>query len=337
MLAALAALVCGLVILIVGGDWAVRGAIGLAQRWRWPGFVVGVVVLGFGASLPEFSAGFLAAAQGRDGLALGNAVGSGVATVALALGVAALVRALPTGQDGVSRYAAAAIAAAGLWAIFGLDGVYEVWEGVALILATAVWAFWTIGAADQAARSDPREEISHVQITSNPAAVAETDQDGPARHMAGSGAAAWVGVGLGVIALAIGADLAVWGAQVLAVRLGAPEDLIGVVALGPGSTLEEVAACAVAAWRNRADLAIGNVLGGVVFTAGMVGGGPILAGPLDVARDIVAFHNPAFVLAALIAAAFAVSRRPIGRLFGGALLFLYLVYLWATLFPGPVR
>jgi cation:H+ antiporter len=286
--------------------------------------VVGVIVLGFGASLPEFSAGFLAAARGRDGLALGNAVGSGVATVALALGVAALVRALPTGQKGVSRAAAAAVLAAGLWAVFGLDGVYQVWEGGVLLAATAAWAVWTIGAADQAG----------AVASAGASAASSSDAEAGSTHsLDAPWGMAWLGVGLGVVGLAAGADLAVWGASSLAAQFGATQDVIGVVALGPGSTLEEVAACAVAAWRKRADLAIGNVLGGIVFTAGMVGGGSVLAGPLQAPSAIIVFHNPAFVLAALIAAAFAVSGRSIGRLSGAALLLLYLIYLWATVFP----
>ncbi len=325
MLASWAALIGGVAILIIAGDCAVRGASVLARRWRWPGFLVGVIVLGFGASLPEFSAGFLAAARGRDGLALGNAVGSGVATVALALGVAALVRALPTGQKGVSRAAAAAVFAAGLWAVFGLDGVYQVWEGGVLIAATAAWAVWTIGAADQAGT---------VAAPDDPGTPPSDAEAGSIVWLDAPWGMAWLGVGLGVVGLAAGADLAVWGASALAAQFGASQDVIGVIALGPGSTLEEIAACAVAAWRKRADLAIGNVLGGIVFTVGMVGGGPVLAGPLQAPSAIVVFHNPAFVLAALIAAAFSVSGRSIGRLSGAALLLLYLAYVWATVFPG---
>jgi cation:H+ antiporter len=85
---AVAAVLVGLVVLVLAADRFVVGAEGLALRLRWPPVVIGAVVVGFGTSLPELTTSVIAALAGEPDLALGNAAGSNVANLLLVLGVA---------------------------------------------------------------------------------------------------------------------------------------------------------------------------------------------------------------------------------------------------------
>ena len=88
-------LVAGLAMLLVGGEGLVRGAVVFATRMRLPMAVVGAVVLGFGTSMPEMLTSLSAALAGAPGIAIGNVLGSNIANIALILGVAAVIAAIP--------------------------------------------------------------------------------------------------------------------------------------------------------------------------------------------------------------------------------------------------
>ena len=88
-------MVAGLVMLLVGGEGLVRGAVAFATRMRLPMAVVGAVVLGFGTSMPEMLTSLSAALAGAPGIAIGNVLGSNIANIALILGVAAVIAAIP--------------------------------------------------------------------------------------------------------------------------------------------------------------------------------------------------------------------------------------------------
>ena len=102
-------LIIGLVILIIAGDVMVRGAAALARHWGIPSLIVGLTIVAFGTSAPELVVGVQAVLSGAGELASGNVVGSNVANVLLALGIPALIMAIPTNMSGVGRNSLVAV------------------------------------------------------------------------------------------------------------------------------------------------------------------------------------------------------------------------------------
>ena len=87
--------IIGLLLLVLGGEWLVRGSVGIAQRLRLSPMVIGLTVVSFGTSAPEFIVSLQAALDGSSGIALGNVIGSNIANVALILGVTAILCPIP--------------------------------------------------------------------------------------------------------------------------------------------------------------------------------------------------------------------------------------------------
>ena len=85
------AFAAGLVALFFGGDWLVRGAVGVARRFRVPPMVIGLTIVGFGTSMPELLVSVEAALDGVPEIAIGNVIGSNIANVLLILGAAAVI------------------------------------------------------------------------------------------------------------------------------------------------------------------------------------------------------------------------------------------------------
>ncbi|HCY54133.1 MAG TPA: sodium:calcium antiporter, partial [Oceanicaulis sp.] len=143
----------GLVLLVAGGESLVRGASGLAARLGLPSLLIGLVVVGFGTSMPELTTSITAALENAPDIAVGNVIGSNIANILLILGLAALVRPLavdpgPFRRDGTAL-ALSALLGAGLIAFFGL----ERWGGAILLagLVTYLAISWHTGRQDAAA------------------------------------------------------------------------------------------------------------------------------------------------------------------------------------------
>src|SRR6056297_2262830 len=127
----------GLVGLVIGGEFVVRGAVAIARSFRVSPMVIGLTLVGFGTSLPELVTSVQAAIAGSPGIAVGNVVGSNIANILLILGAAALlapIRVLPAAfrRDGSVLVAATLICLG-----FILWGSLGVWAGVIFLACLA--------------------------------------------------------------------------------------------------------------------------------------------------------------------------------------------------------
>ena len=286
-------LVAGLAMLLVGGEGLVRGAVVFATRMRLPMAVVGAVVLGFGTSMPEMLTSLSAALAGAPGIAIGNVLGSNIANIALILGVAAVIAAIPADtaafEDRLWLIVASAL---GIVVILVGSSIGRI-EGAILLGGLAIY-LWRALRRDADAEPAP-----------------ETPDMGP-----GAMTAYLLG-GLGT--LIVGAWLLVAGATGIARGLGASETLIGLTIVAIGTSLPELATSVIAARRGEAGLALGNILGSNVFNILAILGLTAVIVPIPVPSDL-SLVDLALVAgtAALLLVALATGR--IGR--GMGLLFL---------------
>lgn len=302
----------GLVALMLGAEGFVRGAAALARHFGVPPIVIGLTVVAYGTSMPELVVSAVAGLEGRSAIALGNVVGSNIANIGLILGLTALI-APPRVDGSLLRRELPWLGATALAIpLLLLDGGVSRWEAV-LLLAAAAW--FTV-ATVRGVRDAPPEEGSEPS--------AEDDASTPGLITA---IAFTVG---GLSLLLYGGRLFVDGASALAAAFGISERVIGLTVVAVGTSLPELAASAVAAWRGYSSLAVGNVVGSNIFNVLFVLGGagvitPIRGNLLGLQTDILLVLVFTAAAAVTMRGARRISRVEGAVLFGGYVLAMVLV------------
>ncbi len=321
----LLAVIGGLIVLVWSADRFVFGASALARNLGVTPLLIGLTVVAFGTSAPEVLVSILASVQGNPGLAVGNALGSNIANIALVLGATALILPLTISHGLVWRELPILLGASVVVLLLLLDGVLGRIEGIFLLAGLAAFTTWVILAgrrAQQTAGGTP-PEFAQAQAAAVPEAT-------PIRP-----ALAWLGAGL---LLLLGSSQAlVWGAVEIAEALGVSDLVIGLSIVAIGTSLPELATSVAAALRREAGLAIGNVIGSNLFNLLAVLAIPGLLAPLTVEPAVLTRDYPMMLgLTALLFLLALSSGRRIRRWHGALLLALfagYLVYLAFTATP----
>jgi cation:H+ antiporter len=309
----IAALVGGLVLLYLGAELLVRGAVELGQRAGVSPIVVGLTVVSIGTSAPEFVVCVLAALRGSPDLVAGNVLGSNMANVGLILGLTAVLRPMKIHRRVVRReipwmLAVTLFAMAMLWNL----EVGRV-EGSLLALALIVYLAFLVPQA----RAEGLEVLGEVGEKLK-------EQRPPVAQVGLASFAAPLGRVLGgSLVLVAGGQGIVYGATALALELGVPELVVGLSILAVGTSLPELAATLVAAARDEADLAVGNIVGSNIFNLTFVLGGTALIRPIEIPARILTVEFPVTLAISALLLPVALLKRNINRFEGFLLLLAY--------------
>ena len=304
-------IVLGVAVLWAGGEILVRSVTGLAAVLRVSPTVIGLTVVAFGTSAPELAAAVFAALDNSPGLVYGNVIGSNIANVGLILGVSVLVAPLLNNNDATDRQAVRLVrrelpfmlATSLLVLTFTAFGRFGRFEGVALL---ALMAYFLV------------------------VLVRAGEVEEPQAHDA-NGLKSVLGTLLGLALLVGGAsELLVPAAQELASDLGVSEKVIGLTIVAFGTSVPELAACVVAAYRNHHGLVLGNIIGSNVFNILLVLPAAMLIRPFEttfLAEGVDASVMLAFSLLMFLAVYMLRRGLAIGRIWGILLLAAYGPYV----------
>jgi cation:H+ antiporter len=299
----------GLVLLLLGGDALVKGAVNLSLRLGVPALVVSLTIVAFGTSAPELLISVQSILDGVPGIALGNVVGSNTANILLVLGIPALLATMHTSACETRNNYLQMIAATVLFMALCYVGVLTWISGLLLLAALAAMLTY---AFVQVRR--------HRNATANDVEVEGADPDMP-----------WPKIGmflaLGLIGLPLGANLLVDGAVNIATAFGVSETVIGLTLVAIGTSLPELATTVMAALRRQADVALGNVIGSNMFNLLGIMGIASLVGHVPVDPQFLHFDLWIMLGASLLLTPFVFLRQDINRLWGAILTGLYLAYL----------
>lgn len=264
-------LVGGGVLLFVGGESVVRGGSRLARLWGISPLVIGLTIVAFGTSLPEMIVSLFAALRGKEGIAVGNVIGSNVANVGLILGLSASLFVITISAKRVKKDLNFLLAVSALFTIMMLDGVIQRWEGVALFGGIIIYSSYCILTG--------REKKS---------------DDGNLGTILGN----LIVVSIGIVALTGGAHLFVEGATGLAERIaGKNIDLvIGLTVAAYGTSLPELATSLVAAYKKESEISLGNIIGSNMFNILAVIGLVSTISPMKVDPGIAKFELPVMMV-----------------------------------------
>lgn len=280
-----AAIVVGLVLLLVGGELVVRGASRLAVTVGISPVVVGLTVVAFGTSSPELAVTLGAVLDGTPDVAVGNALGSNIYNVLVVLGLGAIVVPLIVRQRIVRADVPLLIGVSLLFWALASDGTLDARDGLVFVAILAAYTAISIrfGGDEDAVVTHEYEEALH-QPEPTPSWRAD------AALIAG-----------GLVALVIGSQALVGGASDIARSLGVSELVIGLTVVAIGTSMPEIVTTVVAALRGQRDLAVGNVVGSNLFNLlGVLGIGALVApGGIPVAAEALAFDIPVMVAVAI--------------------------------------
>jgi len=311
-------LIIGLVILIIAGDVMVRGAAALARHWGIPSLIVGLTIVAFGTSAPELVVGVQAVLSGAGELASGNVVGSNVANVLLALGIPALIMAIPTNMSGVGRNSLVAVFATVLFiGLAFLGNPLARWQGAILFAGIVIYLVWMFRLAKSGVDDPILEEMTEI----------DEGEDGLPTNT-------WLSafyVVAGIIGLVLGGNLIVDNAVSIAGTIGISETIIGLTIVAIGTSLPEIATVVVASYRGHSEVAIGNVLGSNVFNIFAVMGASALAGPVLIDPKMFVFDFWVMLVAIIALLIFVMTRQPIGKKAGAAFVVAYILYMLAQI------
>jgi len=310
-------ILAGLVLLSLGGELLVRGAVGAARAFGVSPLLVGLTIVGFGTSMPELATSLFAAFDESPGIAVGNVVGSNIANILLILGVSALVAPLAVQPAAFRRDGIALVGSTLACLAAALLGFVGRPEGAVLVLLLAgyiVWAYRT------ERRQPDAESLMHEHVAAD-AAPASPGTAGP-------GAAASLALAaLGIATTVVGARLLVDGAIDLARAWGASETLIGLTVVAVGTSLPELVACVVAAARRHSDVALGNVIGSNIYNVLGILGITALVHPIAVPPEIVRLDIWVLVGATAVLMLFLRTGWTLKRWEGGVFVALYAAYV----------
>jgi len=283
-------LIVGLAFLTLGAEWLVRGASSVATRFGIAPIVIGLTVVAFGTSAPEFAVSVQGALTGNSDVAIGNVVGSNTFNILFVLGMSAVIGSLTIEQRIIKRDIPILLAISVV--IYGL-----VWnelvgriEGVVLFIGIVVYTLWLLRGARKAESARVTSEYEE--------AVQQVEGETVTRPL-------YFQIGLVVVGLALliqGSRFLVSSATTIAEALGVSDLVIGLTVVAVGTSLPELATSVMAAIRGQRDIAVGNVVGSNIFNLLAVLGASaaVSSSGISVSRELIRLDYPVMLAATLV-------------------------------------
>ena len=300
-------IILGLLILVSSADFLVRGAVNLSNIFKISPYIIAGTLVAFGTSAPELFVSGIASYSGNPGAAIGNILGSNIANVFLALGIAAIIINIspPKNAFQIDIKVLAASSIILIILLFNISLVYW-WVGLILILSLFIYIFYIIKFSD----------VNNVEENNK-------------QNLSLSKALIFFFIGL--IGVSLGAKLLTEGSIDLARYFGIRETIIGLGVLAFGTSLPEVATSIIAAIKKENNIAIGNIVGSNIFNILGIGGVTILISGNEALKAnpnlLTISDTLPFILSSIILVAFYKYRLVVNRLYGVLFVTSYLVWI----------
>ena len=256
-------LIAGLLLLIAGGNYLVKGGVAVAKRFKVPTLIIGMTIVAFGTSSPEFIVSLQSALQGHPEISIGNVVGSNIANIGLILGVTALILPMSVNRTSVKIDVPFLILCSLLFFTLAQDNLISRGEGLIFITLLILFTLLSIykGKKENAVEEPANEETKKEKELNMTSAL--------------------IMIVASCAALTFGANLLIDSAVSIAKSFGVSERIISVTLVAFGTSVPELATSIMAAVRKENDIAIGNVVGSNIFNILFVIGASALITPIE--------------------------------------------------------
>ena len=277
MITSLFLLSIGIFILIKGSDFFVDGATSIARIARIPLVIIGLTVVAFATSAPEILVSFVAAMNDESDLAIGNAIGSNTANIALVLGSMAIVRSIPMKSSTIKKLVRNLLIISFLMIIPFFDNVISRIEGQVILFGFFLTMFWLVKySIDMSKKSDIDDKYLTDQSLVSQSILSVSDSI--------------FCLLIGLFLLFYGADVVVIYAVDIAQSLKISETIIGITIIAIGTSLPELSVSITSALKGQHGLAVGNIIGSNIFNLLAVIGLGTAISPAFLQEDIFNIH-----------------------------------------------
>ena len=314
-------LIVGFFVLIKGADIFVDGASGVAKNFKVPKILIGLTIVAFGTSTPEFAVSVKSLISGSGDIVLGNVIGSNILNILLILGSCSLLHSLNVKNNTVKKELPIALLITLAFSALLLDNLFNknidnaltVNDGIVILLFFAIFIYYLINMAKNKDKqlNEEENEQKHLSMTKS-----------------------FLFTVLGIGAIILGSNFVVDSASFLAKAIGVSEKMISLTIIALGTSLPELVTSIIATKKGEYDIAIGNVVGSNVFNIGIVIGIPtVLFGGIGHVSfnyiDIIVM-----ILSALLLWLFSIKDKKISRFEGIVFLTIFLVYYGYVIYMG---
>ena len=307
-------IVAGLVMILVGSDWLVDGASGIARKYGISEFIIGMTIVGIGTSMPELVSSGIAAIGGHGDMAIGNVTGSNICNVLLILGVTALISPIGYTRSNIRKDIPFAIGVSlflmlmlyngfGLFHEMGTPGISRM-DALYLLQIFVVFMIDSFKSAKKGG-GEEEEDVKPMPMGK-----------------------ALVFIVLGLAGLVFGGRFFVDHTVSVAERFHVSEAFISITLMAVGTSLPELATCVVAAMKGKNQLALGNVIGSNIFNIALIIGVSGLISPFEI--QSISTIDMVMVLVSILMlwmAAFTFKRGKLDRIEGAIFLLVYVGYI----------
>ncbi|MDB4061108.1 calcium/sodium antiporter [Vicingaceae bacterium] len=306
-------LTLGLMALVLGGEFLVRGAVSIALKAKISPLVVGMTVVSFGTSAPELLVSLSAVFGGYPDVSVGAVVGSNISNIGLVLGITVLIFPIAVNHDSLRIDWPLMILATFLFYFFAMNGELSWWEGLVFIAILSIFTFWLI----------LRSRKEGIQLAAE-SEVEDLDVGNPAYKDI-------LFLSIGMVALYFGADWLIQSVVSIASSRGVSEKLISVTIVAFGTSLPELVTSAMAAFRKETDISIGNLIGSNIFNIFAILGVTAILHPLRISDSINQFDVYFLLGISLLLFPMMLFGKKIGRWKGFFLILFYAFYIYFSI------
>ncbi len=316
---AVVSLLAGLALLTLGGDLLVRGAVSLAARLKVSTLVIGMTVVSFATSCPELLVSLNAALKGHSDITFGNVIGSNIANIGLVLGLTGAIFSLPVSRNSLRfDWPMMALSTLIFVGFILFDQKLGVLEGLFFIALLTAFSTFLIYASRRDNRNNPQDTEAEKEVI----------RDAPIRTA--------IYLLIGGVALYFGSEWLIEGAVTLARSLSISERVISVSLVSVGTSVPELAASLIAAYKKEQSISLGNLFGSNIFNILAVLGITSAVYPVEIndvgLLNVDIWWMVAFVFI-LLPLLYINKRRHFARWMGFVLLISYGIYTFYIFNP----
>ena len=303
-------LIIGFILLIKGADFFVDGASSTAQNFKISKMLIGLTIIAFGTSAPEFAVSMQSLAKGSTDMLLGNVIGSNILNVLLILGIAAVIHPIKITDNTVKKELPLCMLISALLVVLFLD--IKLADGVVNQItrsdALVILLFFTI--------------FIYYLITLVKQKKEKKENEKPRFKLGKS----LIMIAIGLFGIILGSNMVVNNASSIAIKLGLSERIIALTIIAFGTSLPELVTTIVSSRKGEQDLLLGNIIGSNIFNACVVLGIPVAIYGTITQQSFNYIDLIVLIGSAVLLFVFSKTKRTISKFEGYSMLLIFLIY-----------
>ncbi len=303
--------VIGIILVAKGGDWFVDAASFIAKAAKIPTFIIGATIVSFATTLPEQIVSIMASLEGKNDMAVGNAIGSVTANTGLIMALAFLFMFVSAPRiKFVKQYIFLISSAIILW-IGSLTGQVQLWTCIVLIILFFLFIFSNVVDAKKERIETVAVEVTRKEVVKNICLFV-----------------------VGAAAIVLGSNLLINGGSAIAEAIGVPERVIAITMVAIGTSLPELVTTITAIRKKESHMSIGNIIGANIIDISLIL--PLCSfvssGTFAVSKQCLAIDFPACIIITLLAIIPIFIKERAYKIQGVIMLLAYAAYLFISIY-----